>query len=137
MAKDVFHNIVKKALIKDGWKITHDPLKIAYKEKNIEIDLGAEPILGAERESEKIAVEIKSFTGKSLIYSFHNALGQFINYRRALKKLGSERVVILAVPLDAYNDFFLHPFGADAIIEEDLKLLVFNPKKITIVKWIM
>ena len=28
MAKDVFHQQVKNALIKDGWKITHDPLTI-------------------------------------------------------------------------------------------------------------
>jgi hypothetical protein len=35
-AKDSFHNIVKNALVKDGWKITHDPFtyeewsRIAY-----------------------------------------------------------------------------------------------------------
>ncbi len=27
-AKDIYHDTVKKALIKDGWKITHDPLKL-------------------------------------------------------------------------------------------------------------
>lgn len=38
------------------------------------IDLGAEPILAAERAGEKIAVEIKSFLGESNIYEFHTAL---------------------------------------------------------------
>ncbi|MEM1122330.1 MAG: element excision factor XisH family protein, partial [Bacteroidota bacterium] len=28
-AKDIFHETVKEALVKDGWIITHDPLKIA------------------------------------------------------------------------------------------------------------
>lgn len=28
-ARDIFHDAVKKALIKDGWTITHDPYKIA------------------------------------------------------------------------------------------------------------
>ena len=28
-AKDVFHEVVKKALQKDGWQITHDPLSIS------------------------------------------------------------------------------------------------------------
>lgn len=26
--KDTFHDVVKKALIADGWRITHDPLHI-------------------------------------------------------------------------------------------------------------
>ncbi|WP_345940538.1 element excision factor XisH family protein [Nostoc sp. UIC 10630] len=30
MAKDVFHQQVKKALIKDGWIITHDPYYNSY-----------------------------------------------------------------------------------------------------------
>ncbi len=30
MAKDLFHQSVKQALIKDGWTITNDPLTINY-----------------------------------------------------------------------------------------------------------
>lgn len=32
MAKDVFHQQVKNALIKGGWNITHDPLTIRISE---------------------------------------------------------------------------------------------------------
>jgi hypothetical protein len=49
------------------------------------IDLGAEAIVAAEREGQKIAVEIKSFLGASSISEFHTALGQFFNYRLALE----------------------------------------------------
>jgi hypothetical protein len=28
VAKDRFHQIVKMALIRDGWQVTHDPLQI-------------------------------------------------------------------------------------------------------------
>ena len=28
MAKDLYHNAVRNALIKDGWTITHDPLRL-------------------------------------------------------------------------------------------------------------
>ncbi|MEN8216447.1 MAG: element excision factor XisH family protein [Pseudomonadota bacterium] len=31
-AKDIIHNPVKNALIKEGWKITHDPYTIRYEE---------------------------------------------------------------------------------------------------------
>ncbi len=80
-AKDIFHEVVKKALQKDGWQITHDPLSLGVGGVNISIDLGAERLIAAEREGKKIAVEVKSFLERaSAISEFHTALGQFINY---------------------------------------------------------
>ena len=136
MAKDIFHEHVIEALEKDGWEITNDPLYVAFKGKNVEIDLGAEPVIGAVKSDQLIAVEIKSFVDKSLMYSFHRALGQFINYRRMLKNTNPERVLFLAIPMDVYDVFFQHPFGENAIEEEELKLLVFDPKEKKITKWI-
>jgi XisH protein len=52
------------------------------------------------REKSQIAVEIKSFIGRSTITEFHMAVGQFLNYRLALQKVKSERVLYLAVPFD-------------------------------------
>lgn len=46
-AKDVFHEAVKNALIKDEWEITHDPLSVKLIKRNLFIDLGAEKIIGA------------------------------------------------------------------------------------------
>ncbi len=62
MAKDLFHDVVKEALILEGWQITHDPFPIDYGDVQMQIDLGAERLLAAQRDSEKIAVEVKSFT---------------------------------------------------------------------------
>lgn len=43
MAKDIYHFIVKEALIKNGWTITADPLVLLLKvEGGLETDLGAE-----------------------------------------------------------------------------------------------
>ena len=127
---------MREALEKDGWEITDDPLYVAFKGKNVEIDLGAEPVVGATKEDELIAVEIKSFIGKSLLYSFHGALGQFINYRRMLRNTDPNRTLFLAIPIDVYRVFFRHPFGENAIEEEQLKLIVFDPKQKKITRWI-
>ncbi|NEO57720.1 MAG: hypothetical protein F6K54_34445 [Okeania sp. SIO3B5] len=87
-ARDFFHQEVKNALIKDGWSITHDPLSIRFGGVDISIDLGAEQLIGAEKDNQNIAVEIKSFLPKSsAISEFHTALGKFINYRAALIQL--------------------------------------------------
>ena len=66
-AKDFFHNAVRLALEKDGWLITDDPLRFIVDSIEFSLDLGAERLIAAEKEGEKIAVEIKSFLGKSAI----------------------------------------------------------------------
>ena len=74
-AKDVFHNVVKHALQKEGWQITHDPFAIKVGPVEMAIDLGAERLVAADRDGEKIAVEVKSFLrGASAISEFHTAL---------------------------------------------------------------
>jgi hypothetical protein len=78
-AKDIFHEAVKRGLQKEGWVITHDPLVIKFGKDKMSIDLGAEKILAAERGTEKIAVEIKSFLGDSELFDYHAALGQFLD----------------------------------------------------------
>lgn len=83
-ARDVFHIAVKTALQKDGWQVIADPLKLEWGEVELYVDLAAERLLAAERQGNKIAVEVKSFLGQSEIYEFHGALGQFINYRTVL-----------------------------------------------------
>jgi hypothetical protein len=36
-AKDIYHDVVKKALIKDGWTITHDPYILKWGSKDMYI----------------------------------------------------------------------------------------------------
>jgi len=85
-AKDIYHDKAKNALIKDGWKITHDPLRLSWGSKDMYVDLGAEQILAAERSGQKIAVEVKSFVGLSEMEDTEKALGQYLLYRSVLAR---------------------------------------------------
>jgi hypothetical protein len=96
-ARDVFHQAVKQALINDGWTITDDPLVVQVGSIDLYIDLGAEKLIAAERAGVRIAVEVKSFLGASVVSEFHTALGQFLNYRFALHEKDPTRVLYLAV----------------------------------------
>lgn len=127
MAKDLFHQVVKQALIKDGWTITQDPLTIRIDRVKLEIDLGAEKVLAAEKNGQKIAVEIKSFVNPSTVSDFHNSLGQFLSYRLALQMTEPQRVLYLAVPIDIFNTFFQERFTQAAIREYALKIIAYNP----------
>ena len=77
MARDIIHNAVKNALIKDGWIITADPYKLKLGEVKAEVDLAAERPFAAEKDGVKIAVGVKSFLGPSLLYDFERAPGQY------------------------------------------------------------
>jgi XisH protein len=137
MAKDVFHQQVKNALIKDGWNITHDPLMIRISEAvKLQIDLAAESAIAAERNAEKIAVEIKSFVGDSDISAFHTALGQYLNYCQAIEEQEPERIVYLAIPVETYQDFFQLPFIQRALRRYQIKLIIYDPKLEDIQQWI-
>lgn len=137
MAKDAFHQQVKNALIRDGWRITHDPFTIRISEIiKLQIDLAATSAIAAERDLEKIAVEIKSFIGDSDISAFHTALGQYLNYCQALEEQEPERIVYLAIPRETYWDFFQLPFIQRALKRYQVKLIVYDPKVEEIKQWI-
>jgi XisH protein len=135
MAKDVFHFAVRKGLEKEGWLITDDPLRIQAGGADMEIDLGAEKIIAAEREEEKIAVEIKSFIGTSNISDFHTAVGQFINYRVALEERQPERILYLAVPVSVYRKFFMLPFVQTVIKRFQIILIIYDPVGEVLLEW--
>lgn len=136
-AKDIFHELVKLALINEGWQITHDPYKIIMGRRRGYIDLGAErEIIAAEKESQKIAVEIKSFVGNSDLDEFEDALGQFLLYWKALKLNDPERILYLAVPVGFYERFFDDAFFVDVASSFDVKMLIFNEIEPKIKQWI-
>ena len=134
-ARDIFHNVVKQALEKAGWHITHDPLSLQIGGVEMYIDLGAEQLIAAEKDGEKIAVEIKSFVAVSAIYEFHLAIGQYRNYQLALMQEDPERILYLAVPEDAYERFFTLPFIQDALRYNAVRYLVYDAQAEVIVRW--
>ncbi|WP_322096553.1 XisH family protein [Planktothricoides raciborskii] len=137
--KDIFHNAVKNALIKDGWTITDDPLYLDYGGIDMYVDLGAEKIIAAEKLSEKgtekIAVEIKSFVHPSMTYEFHTALGHYLNYRLALDDIQPERKLYLAISEETYETFFILPFTQNFVNKNQIYLLIYDSNQEVIKQW--
>lgn len=106
MARDLFHDLVRAALEAEGWTITDDPYEVRLDRSKFQIYLAAEQIIAAERDSTKIAVEIKSFLSPSVVTDFYAALGQFLSYRLVLQEVEPQRILYLAVPVDSYDRFF-------------------------------
>lgn len=134
-ARDIYHEVVCKALENDGWKITDDPLILSVGDTTVKIDLGAEELLAAERDGRKIAIEIKSFLNPSALSDFHLALGQYLNYEYVLEVREPDRELYLAIPFDAYEGFFVSHFAQQMIERHDVRLVVFDPEMKAIVRW--
>lgn len=135
-ARDIYHDAVATALKQDGWTITHDPLTLDFGTRQLYVDLGAERLIAADRQGEKIAVEIKSFIAPSVVSEFHTALGQFLNYRLALRLKEPARILYLAVPLEVYQDFFREDLAQLSLREYSVKLIVFDPEAEEICQWL-
>jgi len=127
---------VKQALIKDGWTITHDPLTLSFGVHNLYVDFGAERVLGAERDGEQIAVEIKSFVGQSEVADMEQALGQYLLYRSLLQRNDPSRCLMLAVPLDAFDTILSTELGRAVREDYALAILVFDADQEVIRQWL-
>jgi hypothetical protein len=137
MAKDLYHKNVREALEKEGWTITDDPLHIDLEETYIEIDLAAEMVFAAERKGKKIAVEVKSFLGKSIISEFHTVIGQFADYRDALEESEPDRILHLALPENIYkHPIFQGRFIQKRLKKENVNIILFNTENKSTIQWI-
>lgn len=136
MARDKYHNLVKTALINDGWSITHDPYPLRKWNPDWEIDLGAEKMIAAEKGSEKIAVEIKSFLAASFGNEFHTILGQYINYCLGLSQIEPERILYLAVPSNIWETEFQRSGIQFSVNSMKVKIIVYDLEAKKIEKWI-
>jgi XisH protein len=97
--RDYYHQSVRTALEKDEWTITDDPLTVPTPGLDFHIDLGAvRDLIGAQKDGDQIAVEIKSLKGNSVFYDYHQAFGQFMMYGLALRMTGKKHLLYLAVP---------------------------------------
>lgn len=136
MARDLFHEKVKKALQAEGWEITDDPLTFKIGKVQVQIDLGAERLIAAERGAEKIAVEIKTFGSLSFITALYEAVGKYIIYRNVLKLIQPERKLYLAVPESIFHRFFEETVVQKTMEEEQFQLVIYNQTTQTIERWI-
>lgn len=135
-ALDRYHKSVANALVKDGWRITDDPLILKLENRTFYVDLGAERLIAAEKDTAKIAVEIKTFLSPSPVADLEQALGQFGIYEEVLKAVQPERVLYLAIPEEAFNRIFTERIGQLILQNRIRRAFTFSWEIEEIVQWI-
>jgi XisH protein len=137
MARDVYHDLVKKALENDGWIITDDPyyLSVGIGRRKVAADFGAEKFIIAEKGLKKILVEIKSFITASNINELHHSVGQYDFYALLLEEQEPSRIPYLAMPKDAYDDLIREPIIQTFLDRHNVKLIIFDVQNPIIHAW--
>jgi hypothetical protein len=128
---DKVYPLAKAALVEAGWEVTHDPYVIRRDGHLFKIDLGL------TKENHKICVEIKSFLGKSFIEDFHNAMGQYRNYKLSLSRKEPDRVLWLAIPDSVYRKRFGNLLIEELVTYNEVNIITFNtnPQLIKPIAW--
>lgn len=135
-AKDVYHNAVKFALIKDGWEILTEDYTLEYGSDRLYVDIAAEKSITAEKEGRKILVEVKSFLGRSFINDLEQAVGQYVVYRDILVETALDFELYLAITLGTYKSYFQRKLAQMIINRNQVKLLIVDAESEVIVQWI-
>lgn len=119
-----------------GQLITHDPFPLQIGKKRLSVDLGAERLISAEKNLQKIVVEIKSFVGQSDVKDLEQVLGQYILYRQILNETKIDRELYLAVSRLTFKSIFTIQLGEILLTNQIIKLIVFDDESEVIVQWI-
>lgn len=134
-AKDIYHDAVKNALIKDCWTITADPYPIKYEEVKLFADLAGEKTIAASRKGKQIVIEVKSFVSRSPMRDFETALGQYLIYKALLSIDYPEQQVYLAISKKIYEAFFQQVAIVFVLEKYQVSLLVIDLDKEEIMQW--
>ena len=135
-AQDIIHLPAKNALLKNGWVITADPYTIKYEEYTVFADIAADRLLAMERGESKIAVEVKSFLGRSPVHDLELALGQYLLYASLLRRVEPDRKLYLAISETVYEAEFEQKAVQAILSDYPVALLIVNVETEEIVKWI-
>lgn len=135
-AKDIYHNAVRFALVKDGWEILTEDYTLEYGGDRLYVDIAAEKSIAAEKQGQKILVEVKSFIGRSFINDLEQAVGQYVVYRDIMLETALDFKLYLAITQGTYKSYFQRQLTQMIINRNQVKLLIVDAENEVIVQWI-
>lgn len=132
-AKDFYHDVVVRALIRDGWTVTNQQVKIIVEDRNLFIDIEATK----PAEDRIILIEVKELEQvSSPIGALAAAIGKYFIYRAALDDAGLATPLYLAVSSQSYAGILSEKIGILTLAQGKISVLIFDPEREEIVKWI-
>lgn len=129
-AKDLYHDNVVRALIKAGWSILGEQVRLIIGGRRLWIDIQA------FKDGVTILVEVKSFpTNQSQVDFLADAIGKYALYSAALEYYNIGISLNMAAPDWAYEGILSETIGRQVIGKLGIKLIVFDPEREEITRW--
>lgn len=130
-AKDKYHDIVIKALQKEGWAVISDQVTLRIGDRRLWIDLMVQ-----NYDESIILVEIKTYEDiNSPVDFLQKALGQYLMYRAILDSIGHDEKLYLAIPEQANIELFQSEIGHLMVETYQLNLMIYDIYNERISKW--
>lgn len=129
MADDLVLPNLQESLIKDGWTLRAKAPTIRTKGKYYLTDVAA------EKEGQKIIVEVKSWLSTSFNPDWFGAFGQYLTYQEVILAERLNYKLYLAVPENIYNQHFINPFIQSMVTKYSMNLLIFDLNTNTVAAW--
>lgn len=131
-AKDRYHDIVKRALIKDGWTIEDEQFTLTVDKRNLWIDMQASK--GTPQLI--ILIEVKELAKvDSAIEALANALGKYELYRLALQASNLNYPLYLAVTKQSHEGILSEQIGKLALEHAQIPLIIVDVELEQIIQW--
>jgi hypothetical protein len=137
-ARDPYYDLVRNALRQEGWRITHNPLRLrlpTYGTQTSQDEAAAEPLLAAEKDERRIAIVVKSLVGHSSMEDLQKVWQLLRLCHMGLRTTEPDYALYLAVRQTTYREYFVGPAGAQLLARQPLLFIVFDPRTETIVNW--
>lgn len=132
-AKDRYHDVVVRALQKDGWSVNGEQVELIIPARRLWIDIQASKGV----QTTAILVEVKGFENMPSPVSYlADAIGQCVVYQGALEYLGIPDPLYMAVPAPAVTGILGEEIGRRAVQQAHVGLLVFDPDREEVTEWI-
>lgn len=130
-AKDLLHDVVRRALEKAGWRIISESQTITFNDRTLYLDIIA------EKDGKRIVVEVKGASFSSMT-QLERALGQFVLYRHVLNRDFANIELFIAAPEGEVQKVFdaSQKDGENLRASLDLNLIAFDIQKEEITQWI-
>lgn len=128
--KDKYHDLVIRALQKDGWILIKEQVMLYVESRILKVDLHL------QRQREEILVEVKSFDSGSPVIDITEAVGKYTVYHAILEDNQDNRPLYLAIPRTAYEGIFSERLGELLRSRHKLKLIVYDVLTETIIAWL-
>jgi hypothetical protein len=133
--EDRYYHVVLRCLKKAGWSIVKEQEYISVGTHNdsnrrLYIDIKAQ-----RNDEQLVLIEVKGLE-RSPVHELMELLGQYLVYQLSLDYLAIEIPLYIAISDNAYQDIIQHVIGQEVMSRYAIPLLVFDPVREEIVKWI-